>query len=155
MKFTVDVEDFWLEEEELSDALVSHVKLSVVAQIEKLTKDKVEKQITDALNKVIEEKILLVIDNTLQDLIATGTFIPARHSSEPISFIQHIRNKFNSNDRWNNPNEYIKEQAIIFGNEMKIRYDSIFAMHVVDNLKKQGMLNDKVVQLLLEGDGKS
>lgn len=154
MKFTVEVEEFWLEEEELAQTLVGEVKRSVVAQIEKLTKDKVEKQITESLNKVIEEKILLVIDNTLTDLIATGTLHPSKNS-EPVTFVDHIRSLFNSNQRWSHPNEFIKEQAEKFGREMKVRYDSIFAMHIVDNLKKQGMLNDKVVQLLLEGNGKS
>ena len=45
-KFTIEIEEFYLEEQELSEALQLSVKNDVVNQIKKMIEDKVEKQIT-------------------------------------------------------------------------------------------------------------
>lgn len=42
MKFTIGIEDFYLEEDELSEALESSIKLDVVRQIKESIKEKVD-----------------------------------------------------------------------------------------------------------------
>ena len=60
MKFTVEVEEFWLEDEELSTELQAHVKTNVVREISSSIKDNVETQITKKVKEVIEQKIEII-----------------------------------------------------------------------------------------------
>lgn len=148
MKFTIEVEDFWLEEEELTGALQSHIKMSVVKQISESIKDKVEKEIADKLNETIEQKLSLVIDSTISDLIATGTIV---YNRDEISIVNHVKNLFQKNAGWSNYKSQIERLAKNFGEELRLQYSNAFANKIVSNMKDQGLLKDEVVQILLEG----
>ena len=148
MKFTVEVEDFWLDEEELTASLQSHIKREVVHEIAESIKTKVEKQVTDKVNEVINEKIALVIDSTLTDLIADGMIVRNR---ETISIVDHVKSVFQSNTGWSNPTRQLEALAKKFGEEMKAQYNAAFANKIISNMKEQGLLKDDVVKILLEG----
>jgi len=147
MKFIIEVDDFWLEEDELTDALESHIKNAVVHQISSDIKDKVETQITKRVNEVVDKKLGLIIDNTLTDLLATGMI---NYNRNQISIRDHIKNLFESNIGWNAPKDQIAKIAKAFGQEMKAQYNAVFASNVVQGMKEQGLLKDDVVQILLE-----
>ena len=147
MKFTIEVEDFWMEEEELTEALQSHVKSSVVREISASIKDKVEAQITKRVIEVVEQKTSLVIDAALTDLIATGVMTRNR---EEISIRAYVKELFERNTGWSSPKEQIAKLAKEFGAEMKAQYNAVFASNVVQGLKEQGLLKDDVVNMLLE-----
>ena len=149
MKFTIEVEEFWLEEEEINDVLSSHIKNSVVFQISESIKDKVEKQITSKVDEVVEDKLSLIIDEKLTDLINTEEIIK---NGKMISIEEHIKNVFQNNSGWNNPNVHIDRIAKKFGEELKIQYNNAFANQIVLNMKKQGFLKNDVVKVLL-GNG--
>lgn len=148
MKFTVEVDDFWLEEEELTEALQKEVKLSVVHQISKSIEEKVESQITKKVTEVIDEKISLIIDSTLTDLLATGVIVRNR---QEISITDHIKNLFQANTGWSNVNDQMARISKKFGEELKLQYNNAFANKIVSNMKEQGLLKDEVVQILLDG----
>lgn len=148
MKFTIDVEEFWLDEEELSVALQSHVKKVVVFQILESIKDKVERQITKRVEEIMEEKTIQVIDNTINDFIKTGTILS---NKQEVPIIGHLRNVFMNNHGWNNPKAQLQKLAEKFGKEIKLQYNAAFANKIVANMKEQGLLRDDVVQILLEG----
>ena len=149
MKFTVDIEEFWLEEEDdLSSALKSHISNTVVMKISKDIEGQVEKQITKKVAEAIDQKISPLIENKLTDLMATGIIV--KNGSE-ISIDDYIKNKFQQNTGWNNQEEYIKKIAHAFGKEIKAQYNAAFANQVVVGMKEQGLLKDDVVQILLEG----
>ena len=150
MKFTVEVDEFWIEEEELSSALRGDIKRSVVNEISESIKDKVEKQITEKVNEVIDHKVALVVDTVLTDLVATGVIV---RNSKEISIEQHVKNMFQSGHGWNNPNAQMERIAKKFGGELKVQYNNVFANKIVQNMKAQGLLKDEVVQILL-GDNK-
>ena len=149
MKFTVELEEFWLDEEELSSTLTSVIKRDVISQVSKSIEDKVEKQITEKVTECINEKLNPLIDNTLSDLIATGTLTINR---QEITTVEHIKNLFMKNSGWNNPTRQMESIAKKFGEELKLQYNNMFATKIVDNMKKQGLLKDEVVQILLTGD---
>jgi len=149
MKFTIEVEDFWLEEEEIADALLSHIKNSVVIKISESIKDRVEKEITTKLTETINEKLSLIIDSKLTDLIATETIVIDRAD---ISITQHIKNVFQRHNGWNRPENQIESIAKAFGEELKLQYNNAFANRIVANMKTQGLLKDEVVQILLGGE---
>lgn len=146
-KFTIEVEDFYLEDEELSEGLRAYIKHDVVSQISKNVKEQTQKQITDKIQEVISQKIDLVIDSTLTDLIATG--IIEKHGSD-ISIIDHIKDVFLNNAGWSNPKKQIAEIALEFTKELKRQYDVVFANEIVVKLKEQGFLKDDLVQILLK-----
>ena len=146
MKFTVEVEDFWLEEEELAAELQGHVKSEVVREISASIKDKVEKQITTQVKEVLDQKISLVIDTVLTDLVATGVIVSDR---KEITIVEHVKNLFQKNHGWSNPTQQMERIAKKFGDELKLQYNNIFANKIVQNMKQQGLLKDEVVQILL------
>lgn len=149
MKFTVEVEDFWLEEEELTEALSSHIKSEVVHKISASIKEKTDKQITEKIKEAIDKKIELVIDSTLTDLIATGLIM---RNGKEVSIIDHIKSVFQNNNTWSSPNVQIAKIAKAFTVELKAQYDMVFANQIVVKMKEQGFLKDDLVQVLLKED---
>lgn len=147
MKFTVEVEDFWLEEEELTETLQGHIKHEVVREISASIKDKVEQKITEKIKDTIDQKISLIIDTVLTDLVTTGVIV--RNGSE-ISIADHVKNLFQGNNRWSNVDQQMERIAKKFGEELKLQYNNIFAAKIVSNMRAQGFLKDDVAQMLLE-----
>lgn len=127
MKFTVELEEFWLEDEELESTLRKYVRDDVLCQVQKRIEDKIDKEITSQLTQTIEGRL------------------------EEITIKKHIENLFNNHHGWNSPNEKMKQIAKSFGKELTARYDKVFATHIVMGLKDQGLLKDEVAQILLEG----
>jgi len=148
MKFTIDVEDFWLEEEELTEALQGHIKHNVVREISESIKVQVEKKISEKVKETIDAKIELVIDTVLTDLVSTGVIVS---NNSEIAISTHVKNLFQKNHGWNNPAAQMEQIAKKFGEDLKLQYNNVFANKIVQNMKKQGLLKDEVVQILLEG----
>lgn len=149
MQFKIDLEDFWLEEDDnIEDALKSHIINSVTHKIIQSIQVKVDAQITKSVNEVISEKLDKVIDDQLDKLIDAGVIT---HQREEISIVDHIKNLFLQNSGWSQPNTKIEKVAKAFGNELKLQYNNAFANKIVQNMKEQGLLKDEVVQILLEG----
>lgn len=147
MKFTVEIEGFWLEEEELTAELSAAIKRDVVQQISKSIEDKIDKQITTSVTECIEHKLTAIIDSTLTDLIATGII---KKNGADITIVEHIKQMFQQNTGWNRANDQIQKIAKAFGQELKLQYNNMFANQIVQNMKEQGLLKDEVVQILLE-----
>lgn len=146
MKFTIEVDDFWIEEEELSDALASHIRSSVVMQITKEIKEKVDKEITIRVKESIDQKMAVIINDKLADLFTTGII---NVNSKEVSINDHVKNLFLNNRGWHSVNSQIENLAKKFSTEIKNQYDNAFANKVVLNMKAQGLLKNEVVQLLL------
>ena len=149
MQFKIDLEDFWLEEDDnIEDALKSHIINSVTHKIIQSIQVKVDAQIAKRVNEVISEKLDKVIDDQLDKLIDAGVITYQR---EEISIVDHIKNLFLQSSGWSQPNTKIEKVAKAFGNELKLQYNNAFANKIVQNMKEQGLLRDDVVQILLEG----
>lgn len=150
MKFTIEVDDFWLDEDDdIASGLRSHICHDVVCKISKSIEDKVQTQITAKVNEVIDEKMTLVIDSTLSDLVATSLI---KSGSKEITIEQHLKDAFQHNHGWSNPTSKMEAIAKKFGDELKLQYNNAFANKIVQNMKAQGLLKDEVVQILLAGD---
>jgi hypothetical protein len=147
MKFTVEVDDFWIEEEELSGALVRQIKEQIVNQIQKTVDQKIDAQITNKVTKEVNDYINAAIQKKLSELIETGTIVK---EGKVISIQDYVNNLFVSNQGWNSPRDQILKLAEKFGIELKTRYDAIFANRIVVKLNEQGMLKDEVVKLLID-----
>jgi len=147
VKFSIEIDEFWLEDEDLSEALQAHIKRSVVTEISDNIKEEVETKITEKVTEVINDKVAQIIDSTLTDLIATGTILK---NKESISIVSHVKDLFMRNSGWSNANSHIERIAKRFGEELKLQYNNVFANRIVQNMKEQGLLKDEVVKILLE-----
>jgi hypothetical protein len=146
MKFTVEVEEFWIEEDELAASLARQIKDEIVNQMKKTVDAKIDEQITLRVVKVIDEHIKATITAKLDELIETGVIMK---DGKAIAIKDHVSQLFTNNTSWNSPTEKIKALADGFGKELKARYDALFANRIVAKLNEQGMLKDEVVKLLI------
>lgn len=147
MKITVELDDFWIEEGELNDCIISAVKKDVVAQITKSIEDRVQVAITTRVEATIKDKIAPIIDTKLTELVTTGTIVV---NKAEIKIEDHVKSIFQSNTGWSNPRDQLVRLANTFGAQLKAQYDAVFANRIVIAIKEQGMLKDEVVQMLLE-----
>jgi hypothetical protein len=148
MKFIVEMEDFYLNEDgQLSDSLQKHVTRDVLAQISERIKKQVEEAITKKVEEAMKEKIAPVIDTAIADMIETGVLTV---SGKALPIKEHLRSLFDRSHGWNNPHDIMEKFAKNFGNELKARYNNIFAAKIVQNMKDQGFLKDDMARILLE-----
>lgn len=158
MKFTVELEDFWLEgehgAEEIQDELKQYIIRDVVHQIRKGIKDQIDTEIVRAVREEVEECLTPAIKHTVADEIEKGVIrikkgYSGDYEEKPIS--EYICEQFHASTGWNRPEEKIAKIAKSFGEELKLQYNNAFANQIVHNMKEQGLLKDEVVQILLEG----
>lgn len=151
MKFIVDIEEFWLDEEsELAPAIQTSVRNEVVTQI----KASVEKQVTDLMNKIMKEEITSKLDTIVGDLMREFLVkgkIKGSYSSDPdLTILEWVsKNVTNQNSTIQ---DWIKKQVEQQVAALKQRYDLLFATQIVSKLNKEGMLKSDIAKLLLEGE---
>lgn len=150
MKFTVEVDDFYLEEEELSHALSDYIKRDVVSQIQKSIKDRVEKQIEMEVKSTVEKTMYKQITSEIENVIKTGMTKSRKDSKEQVTLEQYTRECFYANSGWQNFDDIIKKLAQNFSTELKQRYDLLFASQIVAKLNENGFLKDDVAKLILD-----
>lgn len=148
MKITIDVSEFWLEEEELEQGLKASIKTDVINTIRKEIKEKIDLQITAAIKEEIDGRMSEIIESHLAEFVRAGV-IGSQNSKGPIPFDQHFKGIFESNTGWNSPTQKIADLAKKFGDELKARYDVVFANRIVVKLNENGMLKEDVARLLI------
>lgn len=150
MTFSITLDDFWLDQEEdiepaLKEYIINSVVLSirkeidekVKVQIEKVAKDKVEASLSDRINGEVER------------LIKEGK-VKGQYSNDPeITLEEFILRQFTKASGWGSQQQVIENLAKKFGDEMKQRYDLLFASQVVAKMNKNGFLKEDVAKLLL------
>jgi hypothetical protein len=74
-----------------------------------------------------------------------------------ISIETYIKNKFQNDSGWSSPNDRIEKLAKSFADEMKKRYDLLFATQIVSKMSTNGLLKDDVLKQLVQNitEGKS
>ena len=161
MKFSIELDEFWLDED--SDYLDNELKKSIATQIVSVIygkiKDKIEDQIVRQVKETIEstmyKKASLYMDECFQKaVIPTDVYENGRTVKKDLTLEEYVINKFQKDSGWANPNDKIqklsKEFANKFGQEIKDRYDLLFATQIVQKLDKEGLLKENVAKLILE-----
>ena len=148
MKFTIEVEDFYLDEDSgsIDVELKKHITTSVVSQIEKNIEKKIDEEIMRCVKQHVENILLKKISAKVAELIELGEITVDR---QKISIADFVRSQFEKNSGWRSPYEQIVNIAKKFGEELKMRYDKAFAVHIVDTMKKNGLLKDEAIAKLL------
>jgi len=148
MKFTVELEEFYLDSDGgcIEDELKKHVTWSVVSQIEKKLEKKIEEEISRVVKLHVENILLKKISARVAELIELGEI---KSGNDKKSIPDYIREQFEDNNGWRSPYEQIQKIAKQWGDELKNRYDKAFAVHIVDTMKKNGLLKDEAISKLL------
>lgn len=147
MKFIIEVQDFYLDGEELSEALSSHIKNQVVMTIERSIKEKVEEHIARKVKADVEDRMYRFMNIAIEEIIQKEKL---KFDSKEMTLAEYIRDRFQNRSNWQNADESIRKAAEKFGTEMKNRYDLLFASQLVAKLNNEGMLKEDVAKLLLE-----
>jgi len=150
MKFTVEVDDFYLDEEsELAPALQKYVIRAVVTEIWDKIKSEVEKKITAEVKNSVGRELTTRINIYVDDIISKGTFKTAG-SKEEVLIADYIKAQFERNSGWNSPYDQIKKIASDYGAEMKKRYDFFYANQIVTQMEKIGILKEEIFHKLID-----
>lgn len=151
MKFIVEIDDFWMdEEEELQPALQKYLIASVVQQISKSIEKKVEDKVYREAKNQIENQMYKQIQQKVSDIIATGKIRGTYSGGAEITLEEWIKEQFTSNTSYRSPTDELKKLADKFGKEIKDRYDLLFASQIVAKLNEQGMLKEDVAKMLFD-----
>jgi hypothetical protein len=158
MKFVVEVEDFYLDSESggVEEELKKYVTNSVIVQIEKNMNKKIDEEITRVVTSHVQNILLKKISAKVAELIELGEILDPDEmcrlggGGKKISISSFITKQFEKNRGWNSPYEQISKIAAKWGDEIKNRYDKAFAVHIVETMKKNGLLKDDAIAKLLE-----
>lgn len=146
MKFTVELEDFWLEEEEINQALSAHIKHSVVSDIKNSIKDKVDAFMNKILKDEIENQLKQRISVLMDEFLKTGK-VKANYGNDMLTIEEWMALQLKSQN--DSILSHIKKQADAQGADLKRRYDLLFASQIVAKINEQGLLKEDVAKLLL------
>jgi hypothetical protein len=151
MKFTIEVDDFYMEEGDLETSLKSHIISSCVQQITKELKQKIEDGVAKEVKAQVEQTLYRKIGTFVSECIANDK-IKGYYSTDPEMTLQEwVKNQFVKNAREKAPvDDIIKKLAEQFGAEMKKRYDLLFASQLVAKMKESGFLKEEVISLLID-----
>lgn len=110
----------------------------------------IETEITNVVKEQIEETLREQIQVLVADVISTGEIRVDSYSDNKIPIKDWIKKKFNGNCGYGSAENQIKELAKKFGDEMKQRYDLLFASQIVAKLDEHGLLKEDIAKLLID-----
>lgn len=153
MKITVELDEIWMDGES-----------SLTEEINHYVKTQVKKEIWDNINEVVNTTITKLVQEEIEkDLISKGQkmvskIIETEKIKSPSINIgvegyctleELIKYKFDNSTGWQSPVRKIEELAKSFGNEMKKRYDLLFASQIVTKMNENGLLKEDAAKKLL------
>jgi hypothetical protein len=137
----------------ISEAIQQEVTGAIQGKIMESIDEDLKKSILSA----VKEKVLLHLDikikRKVRQLMREGMIQPSHYTS-PIKITDHIEKLFKSNGEWLKEGEvflkrHTEEIARKFSEDLKNKYDMIFAAQIVDSLGKAGLLKDDAVKKLV------
>lgn len=151
MKFTVEIDEFWLDEDSngFEEELKQSIKIDVCRQIKDLMLSHIENEITNVVKQQVSDSLREQIQALVADVISTGKIRENSYSNTEIPIEDWIKKQFHGNSGYQNADLKITELAKKFGDEMKQRYDLLFASQIVAKLDEHGMLKENIAELLL------
>ena len=150
MDFTIKVDEFSVNEDELIKRVSKYVKENVFSKIEQSIHDRVEKQVEMEVKEMVEKILYTKLSNEIKNEIETGLTKSRRKSDTKITFKEYVRECFEYEGGYKNFDETIKTLAKSFTSELKHRYDLLFASQIVAKLNDNGLLKDDVAKLIID-----
>ena len=156
MKITVDLEDFWLDEgDNIDSALKNHIVREVTRSIYGSIEKKLEKTIIVKIDEMIVKSMYKKANLFINKYLKEGTIKSqvnenGHYVEKDITIEQYIKNKFQNDSGWSSPNDRIEKLAGSFSEDMKRRYDLLFAAQIVSKMGENDLLKDDVMKQLVE-----
>lgn len=150
MKITVEVEDFYMEEGDLSTELQKYVTQEAVRQISASIKTQTDALINSSVKQAVTDTVQPSINEQVNKLLVTGEIKKHNYSNETTTIEQFVKEAFEKGDALNSIKSHIEKLSKNFAEDMKKRYDLAFASQIVIKLNEQGMLKDDVAKILLK-----
>lgn len=151
MKFTIELSDFYLDEEnDLESALKDHIIKSCVKKISADLKSKIDECIINEIKKQVEGSLCTKISSFVSECIDNDK-IKGRYTGDPeMTLKEWVKLQYTSTAKEKAPiDSTIEKLAKQFGEELKKRYDLLFASQLVAKMKDSGFIKEEVIQLLL------
>ena len=149
MLFKIELDDFYLDDDlDLEPELKAYIKREVVFEIWKKISAKVDEAVTAIVQAQVEQQMAVRIEAIIDQCVQNGEITRNR---EKVKITEHVQNAFMNNYRWDNVNDHVKKLAHGFADDLKKRYDAVFANRLVVKINEQGMLKEDVARMLLEG----
>lgn len=170
---TVDLEDFYSEEEGASfnEEILFYIESNVKSQIWNNFKDKALDVFKNKIDTELEEQkdteIQRIVTKVFSDKkIKTKDATKSNPEPEMVTLFEYIEEKLHksyfSEDRTASSilDGKLRDKEVMFekmvstaaekiGNDLKDRYDLLFASQIVSNLNKNGMLKEDIAKILL------
>lgn len=151
MKFTIELSDFYLDEKnDLESALKDHIIKSCVQKISADLKSKIDECIINEIKKQVEVGLRTKISSFVSECIDNDK-IKGRYTGDPeMTLKEWVKLQYTSTAKEKAPiDSTIEKLAKQFGEELKKRYDLLFASQLVAKMKDSGFIKEEVIQLLL------
>jgi hypothetical protein len=151
MKFTVEVSDFYLDEEgDIESQLKQFVIKDVVSQIQKSIESKINDAITLEVKDQVSKSLYRNIQKIVTEVISEGKIKGKNSRDGLVTIEEYIRLDIENNNGYYSPKEQIEKLAKQFGDDLKKRYDLLFASQIVAKLNENGFLREDAIKMLLQ-----
>ena len=153
----VDLTDFYSEEDSasFSEEIKNYISYNVRNEILKDWKEKISQEFNKAVIAEVEKQKESFITSTMEELIVNAKVKKRYSSDELISISDWIKEELERAHLTDGKirdflNDKTKKTAENISNELKNRYDLLFASQIVSKLNENGMLKESVAEMLLE-----
>jgi len=154
MKLKVDLDDFYLDEE---DDLVPAIKDFVVNEVTSTIWDRVEEKIKQKILDLCNENIQKIIDEKIEmyltEMLDKEMIKKDRWSDELVSLQEYVLTAFNKdfdNNYKNTLGRIVEGKTKNICEEIKKRYDLLFASQLISKMNDQNMLKEDIAKLILD-----
>lgn len=154
MKLKVDLDDFYLDEEDdlipaIKDFVVSKVTFTIWSKIENIVNQKVLELCNENIQNIIDNKI----EGHLNELLDKEIVKKDRWSSDLITLKEYVSITFNKDFDQNYRSrleKFVEGKAKDICEEIKKRYDLLFASQLISKMNDQNMLKEDIAKLILD-----
>lgn len=154
MKLKVDLDDFYLDEEDdlvpaIKDFVVNKVTSTIWDRVEEKIKQKILDLCNENIQKIIDEKI----ETYLTEMLDKEMIKKDRWSDELVSLQEYVLTAFNEdfdNSCKNILERIVEGKAKNICEEIKKRYDLLFASQLISKMNDQNMLKEDIAKLILD-----
>ena len=131
MKITIDLEDFYIDENEhIEPELRKFIVRQAVLEINKNIEDKIKNQVFEEIKCLVNNILTKEVNQKVKSYLTEGKVKSRRNSSE-ISIEERIKEDYEYEHGYGTMKEQVKILAKGFADEMKKRYDLLFASQLV------------------------
>lgn len=164
MKFNieVDVEDIineakseYFDYDEFKESVIKSIKSSIIFEVRNDIYSKIKGEIIKSISEDILSNLANISESIKTDItneiLDNKDIEPYPYSSKKVKAKDYVYEKITS-DTSRCVEKIVKETAEKICQGLRDRYDLAFATAIVNNLKKQNMLDEKVASLLINNE---